>query len=792
MPQLPVFLGKSVHPTAEVYSEYPSSANVTRAPEEERLSSTEPVPETTPTCQIDVDDPAVMECIWGKAKYQRQLKKRLGCEDVQWDGALLVIQRSSDSCEELEKRLYEFCDKFTSKKLLISTSSLWEKSKKFIEEEVRRRDCDITCCPLEGNTAYQFAGLETEVIPFYQYCANKISNWQSELEEETSEVKETISVQSHDHLLLMQRTKSYKDIPEDVRLSERQSESKAYLDLTGPKSLVSKVKEDLMQTLVSIELVTVGFDDRIAKFLRKKSLGDLNQHFSDSGVDALATGVEETSTRILAFASARVTAKDLAKSRYACVLVEGASDDQMQSFMRSVEYKQFATTLCMDNDVLIEPDYDAIRESIDPVSLSVTGEKAAAHDAAKTLTSFLMGNVIFTELLDLDHPGYAKVLTARKGNTLESLMAKWKTHRAEIVVSQRDENVTLKATKVGIKHLMDGVRNLIEDIKFQEVEYKSHGLVRFLRSRVFSSERSEMEKQNQALVWIDGEEEDGDSSSAGGRRLESGSSVKLKDFTVPRHPNKRISLYKGDICRHRADAIVNAANEELQHVGGVAKHIADCAGRGVQQQCAAYIRDYSKLPTGNAMITDAGRLKTTSHIIHAVGPKWFGDQLRDSLTIRNVEMDMKQAVKSSLELASRKKCKSIAFPAIGAGIYRCPSPFVAKHMVKTAAEYLSEIESGSLSEVHFVLLEKDKDNISCFSEQMERDLNPVFSLDPSLASSATTDAFRRPFTPPVQGHTGLRQVPIPTVSQNVQISVKPGDITSEEVRAFFHMRTVAS
>jgi len=38
---------------------------------------------------------------------------------------------------------------------------------------------------------------------------------------------------------------------------------------------------------------------------------------------------------------------------------------------------------------------------------------------------------------------------------------------------------------------------------------------------------------------------------------------------------KCIVLVLGDITKYPVDAIVNAANEDLQHAGGVAKAIAD-------------------------------------------------------------------------------------------------------------------------------------------------------------------------------------------------------------------------
>ncbi|CAI9610837.1 unnamed protein product, partial [Staurois parvus] len=82
-----------------------------------------------------------------------------------------------------------------------------------------------------------------------------------------------------------------------------------------------------------------------------------------------------------------------------------------------------------------------------------------------------------------------------------------------------------------------------------------------------------------------------------------------------------LSVYKDDLCRHNVDVIVNAANEDLKHIGGLAKAILDAAGRKLQDDCNQIIRKDGKLFTGDSVITDAGKLPC-KQIIHTVGPRW--------------------------------------------------------------------------------------------------------------------------------------------------------------------------
>ena len=79
----------------------------------------------------------------------------------------------------------------------------------------------------------------------------------------------------------------------------------------------------------------------------------------------------------------------------------------------------------------------------------------------------------------------------------------------------------------------------------------------------------------------------------------------------------QLELVSGDITEMGTEAIVNAANEQLQMGTGVAGAIADKGGPSIQEEC----NRIGGTPVGTAVITGAGDLDA-KHVIHAVGPRW--------------------------------------------------------------------------------------------------------------------------------------------------------------------------
>lgn len=116
----------------------------------------------------------------------------------------------------------------------------------------------------------------------------------------------------------------------------------------------------------------------------------------------------------------------------------------------------------------------------------------------------------------------------------------------------------------------------------------------------------------------------------------------------------QIEIVQGDITDQDADAIVNAANNELWMGAGVAGAIVRKGGREIEDDA---IRQ-GPIRVGEAVITGGGSL-IASHVIHAAA---MGQDLRpDGESIR-------KSTDAALTLAEERKLQSIAFPALGTGV----------------------------------------------------------------------------------------------------------------------------
>ena len=155
-----------------------------------------------------------------------------------------------------------------------------------------------------------------------------------------------------------------------------------------------------------------------------------------------------------------------------------------------------------------------------------------------------------------------------------------------------------------------------------------------------------------------------------------------------------LQIAQGDITLENVDAIVNAANEHLQHGGGVAWSIVRRGGDVIQDESDAWIAKHGLVPHSHPAWTSGGSL-SARYVIHAVGPVW-GDGDEDA--------KLAAAVTGSLRVADELGLSSIAFPAISTGIFGFPKERAAEIMLKSIKEYF-EKETSKLKTVRLVLFD---------------------------------------------------------------------------------------
>ncbi|MGH9822685.1 MAG: macro domain-containing protein [Blastocatellia bacterium] len=170
-------------------------------------------------------------------------------------------------------------------------------------------------------------------------------------------------------------------------------------------------------------------------------------------------------------------------------------------------------------------------------------------------------------------------------------------------------------------------------------------------------------------------------------------------------------MLQGDLTEMDTDAIVNAANNDLQLGGGVAGAIRRKGGEQIQRECDAI----GSVPVGGAAITSGGWLKAR-HIIHAASMQLGGTTTAQAL---------RSSTAHSLRIAAQNHLKTIAFPAVGTGIAGFPIRECAEIMLAEAQKHLQG--PTSLERIQFVLF--DKQSLEVF-EQVWKDIRKKRPTEP--------------------------------------------------------------
>ncbi len=174
----------------------------------------------------------------------------------------------------------------------------------------------------------------------------------------------------------------------------------------------------------------------------------------------------------------------------------------------------------------------------------------------------------------------------------------------------------------------------------------------------------------------------------------------LTERTLP--GGQILQIVQGDLTTESVDAIVNAANDHLDHGGGVAWAIVRRGGDVIQQESDDWIRKHGLVSHSHPAWTSGGLLPA-KYVIHAVGPVW-GDGDED--------FKLAAAVRGSLRVADELGLASISMPAISTGIFGFPKGRAADVIFKAILHYFNDHPDSGVQQVRIVLF--DQDTIDAF------------------------------------------------------------------------------
>ena len=174
-----------------------------------------------------------------------------------------------------------------------------------------------------------------------------------------------------------------------------------------------------------------------------------------------------------------------------------------------------------------------------------------------------------------------------------------------------------------------------------------------------------------------------------------GITADVETIAIPGGLTGPIVVIEGDITKQSVDVIVNAANAQLAHGGGVAAAISRAGGATVDEESRAWVSRHGPVPRGGAAVTTAGEMPAR-HVVHVVGPIY-----RDG---PDDEPHLIDTVRAALDASASLGARSVAMPAISAGIYGYPPAESCRVIVETADAWLDD--GGSVEEIRLVAFDE--------------------------------------------------------------------------------------
>lgn len=541
------------------------------------------------------------------------------------------------------------------------------------------------------------------------------------------------------------------------------------LCLDGPRNLLNEVQAEVFTFMSKMIEKTIELPTNITRVLKKSSVSSVIQDLlKQRGVQAIfvhdqCRGPNEV----------QVIGVDLHSAKEAEKVLLGAIQEnsirlteENAQVLDSRPWKDFQTTLTskFKVDIFVQ---------IPSNTVWVSGIAKDVKQCYDQVIDFLQKNTILRDTVPLDH-GSTRFVFERLSSELEEVKRDLATCSIDMRISPSCKGIDISGTAEGIDKCLPRLVDLTKNIQKVSVPIDKPGMTKFFSQGKGPKSLKAIEDTNNCIITTS--ERNGNAASptdeAGGKELETSSGEFVCSYlTVER---KKISVFKDDMTRHRVDAIVNPANEELKHIGGLAAAIVKVGGTEIQDHCNKFVEMHGLLLEGRTFVTPAGMLPC-DRVIHTVGPKWdsAAEIARKNGTKTLQECLLEMAIRNSLKAAA--SLRSIAIPAVSSGQFGFPRDLCAKVIIDTVVDFCQVNPSCNLSEIH--LVNHDSPTVKVFVDEMRN----RFAEETNFihkGNFAPIDFGVDAASKPRQLHQAPRSFKTP---EGIRIAVKVGDLAQEQV-----------
>ncbi|OWK63178.1 Poly [ADP-ribose] polymerase 14 [Lonchura striata] len=457
-------------------------------------------------------------------------------------------------------------------------------------------------------------------------------------------------------------------------------DKKKTVQLCGLPAEVYKIKAELLEKVLSMPCTSVTIDPHVLHYLQCVDNTETSvMLFIRENINAFYELQDDT---VLLYGHAH---KDLLEAEkqiktgleYKCINVEDGEITETDQWRRLL-FSLLKTYNSAQEMVISWQSVGKEKKMI------IAGFSKAVTEVYQRLNDFVDTNTIIEKVIPANSEVVVQFVENKESGVCEELKKKGVT----VCFDTKTPCVSLRGPKAEVQGAFIMFEKIVSSLYSKNVPIDKPG------AKEFFTERKDLcileaKQKFSCLIRIKEEEE-----QKGGK---AGDKVKREVYYEKKLPGGiMVGVYKGNLCHYPVDVVVNASNEKLKHIGGLADALSRAAGPALQEECDELVRKLGSLQPGCAVITRAGKLPC-KNVIHAVGPRWNEKESQKCVWL------LKKTVGKCLQLAEIYNHRSIALPAISGGIYGFPPQICAESIVSSIRETLEEVtEERSLKEVHLV------------------------------------------------------------------------------------------
>ncbi|XP_068921027.1 protein mono-ADP-ribosyltransferase PARP14-like [Petaurus breviceps papuanus] len=348
------------------------------------------------------------------------------------------------------------------------------------------------------------------------------------------------------------------------------------------------------------------------------------------------------------------------------------------------------------------------------IQIIIAGCVNPVRESYQELYEFIEKNTKIQELVSVNSLIIVQYMKEKKKQIWKKL--KKKNVRVEFKTLVNQRGISLTGRKEEVVRGVAMVKEALLSIHVKNFSIDKPGAKFLFKDKEDYYTREAKQKFN-CFIWL---QEDGDKSSGSSA---DGQNVHCK---ITLESGVLLTIQKGNLTQFSADVVVNAANEDLKHDGGLAAALSKAAGPGLQWDCNQIIQKQGKIPPGCAVVSDAGRLPY-KQVIHAVGPRWTQEHAH-----RCVQL-LKNAITESLYLAGFCGHTSIAIPALSSGMFGFPLKECAETIIQAIKDNFQNSQNKhSLKEIH--LVDSSEETVQALSKAVRTIFKGALPKKNSLSS----------------------------------------------------------